>query len=140
VTGGRTWQQIQPGPDAKDLGAAANVRQVSRLGRSATTNAGLIYALAPSRKTAGRSGPAPTRAHPSTRDGGKDPGKRSRPKQLVSWAKVSILEAGQFDADTAYAAINTLRLDDLRAAHPAHPRRRQDLAGDSSAAFRKAGS
>jgi len=28
---------------------------------------------------------------------------------------VSILEAGQFDAGTAYAAINTLRLDDL---HP----------------------
>jgi len=27
---------------------------------------------------------------------------------------VSILEAGQFDADTAYAAINTLRLDELR--------------------------
>src|SRR5438874_7351030 len=28
--------------------------------------------------------------------------------------KVSIMDAGHFDAQTAYAAINTLRLDDLR--------------------------
>ena len=32
----------------------------------------------------------------------------------MPWAKVSILEASHFDPNTAYAAINTLRLDDLR--------------------------
>ena len=36
------------------------------------------------------------------------------PPQLVPLAKVSIIEASHFDAQTAYAAINTLRLDDLR--------------------------
>jgi photosystem II stability/assembly factor-like uncharacterized protein len=36
------------------------------------------------------------------------------PPQLVPWAKVSILEASHFDPNTVYAAINTLRLDDLR--------------------------
>ncbi|HEV2689191.1 MAG TPA: glycoside hydrolase, partial [Bryobacteraceae bacterium] len=36
------------------------------------------------------------------------------PPQLVPFAKVSILDAGHFDAQTAYAAINTLRLDDMR--------------------------
>ena len=35
------------------------------------------------------------------------------PPQLVPWAKVSILEASHSDPQTAYAAINTLRLDDL---------------------------
>ncbi|HEY6549045.1 MAG TPA: glycoside hydrolase, partial [Vicinamibacteria bacterium] len=30
------------------------------------------------------------------------------------WAKVSLLDASRFDDDTAYAAINTFRLDDLR--------------------------
>jgi hypothetical protein len=30
------------------------------------------------------------------------------------WSKVSLLEASHFDAGTAYAAINTFRLDDLR--------------------------
>ncbi len=36
------------------------------------------------------------------------------PPQLRSWAKVSLIDAGRFDANTAYAAINTFRLDDLR--------------------------
>ncbi len=36
------------------------------------------------------------------------------PPALQPWAKVSIIDAGHFDRDTAYAAINTLRLDDLR--------------------------
>lgn len=33
---------------------------------------------------------------------------------MTPFQKVSILEAGHFDSQTAYAAINTLRLDDLR--------------------------
>ncbi len=36
------------------------------------------------------------------------------PPDLTPWAKVSIIDASHFDANTAYAAINTLRLDDLR--------------------------
>src|SRR5437588_3766088 len=33
---------------------------------------------------------------------------------MTAFQKVSIIEASHFDAQTAYAAINTLRLDDLR--------------------------
>jgi hypothetical protein len=36
------------------------------------------------------------------------------PKQLKPWQKVAILDASHFDKNTAYAAVNTLRLDDLR--------------------------
>jgi hypothetical protein len=36
------------------------------------------------------------------------------PPAMVPWAKVSMLEASHFDPGTAYAAVNTLRLDDLR--------------------------
>jgi hypothetical protein len=36
------------------------------------------------------------------------------PKQLKPWQKVSIMDASHFDKNTAYAAINTLRLDDPR--------------------------
>ena len=36
------------------------------------------------------------------------------PGQLVPWAKVSIMDASHFDAQTAYAAIDTMRLDDTR--------------------------
>src|SRR6185436_19143455 len=48
-----------------------------------------------------------------TKDGGKT-WTDVTPPDLKPWAKVSLIDAGRFDANTAYAAINTLRLDDLR--------------------------
>jgi hypothetical protein len=48
-----------------------------------------------------------------TSDGGKNWADVT-PKQLKPWQKVAILDASHFDKNTAYAAINTLRLDDLR--------------------------
>jgi hypothetical protein len=36
------------------------------------------------------------------------------PPALGPWMKVSLMDASHFDANTAYAAVNTLRLDDLR--------------------------
>jgi len=33
---------------------------------------------------------------------------------MTPFQKISIIDASHFDAQTAYAAINTLRLDDLR--------------------------
>src|SRR5260370_31453063 len=48
------------------------------------------------------------------RDGGKS-WQNVTPPQLKPWSKVSIIEASHFDAGTAYAAINSFRLDDLRA-------------------------
>ena len=48
-----------------------------------------------------------------TRDGGKT-WNDVTPPALTPWSKVSIMDASHFDANTAYAAINTFRLDDLR--------------------------
>ena len=36
------------------------------------------------------------------------------PPAISAWQKISIIDAGHFDANTAYAAVNTLRLDDVR--------------------------
>ena len=36
------------------------------------------------------------------------------PPRFRPWQKISIIDAGHFDANTAYAAVNTLRLDDVR--------------------------
>ena len=36
------------------------------------------------------------------------------PPQISAWQKISLIDAGHFDANTAYAAVNTIRLDDMR--------------------------
>src|SRR5205085_6809736 len=48
-----------------------------------------------------------------TSDGGKT-WSDITPAQLGAWQKVSILEASHFDVNSAYGAVNTLRLDDVR--------------------------
>jgi hypothetical protein len=40
--------------------------------------------------------------------------KNVTPPALTPWSKVSLMDASHFDALTAYAAINTIRIDDLR--------------------------
>jgi len=36
------------------------------------------------------------------------------PPNISAWQKISLIEAGHFDSNTAYAAVNTMRIDDLR--------------------------
>jgi hypothetical protein len=48
-----------------------------------------------------------------TRNGGKT-WQNVTPSDLKPWAKVSLMDASHFDPNTAYAAVNTIRLDDLR--------------------------
>lgn len=49
-----------------------------------------------------------------TRDGGKN-WNNVTPPTISSWSKISLMAAGHFDVNTAYAAVNRLRNDDL---HP----------------------
>jgi photosystem II stability/assembly factor-like uncharacterized protein len=112
--GGRTWQQISPDLTRKSWEAPGNVGKYRGTEPARPEQRGVVYALAPSPKDAAVlwAGTDDGLIH-RTRDGGKS-WQDVTPRQLVPWAKVSILEAGRFDAATAYAAINTLRLDDLR--------------------------
>ena len=48
-----------------------------------------------------------------TTDGGKN-WNNVTPPSISPWQKISLIDAGHFDANAAYAAINTLRIDDLR--------------------------
>ena len=79
------------------------------------TQHGVIYALAPSPIDINTlwAGTDDGLIH-VTRDGGKS-WNDVTPPEMKPWAKVSVLEASHADANEAYAAINTIRLDEL---HP----------------------
>ena len=114
TSGGREWTEISPDLSRKTWPVPASVGKYIGREAAAPKQRGVIYALAPSPLDVIRiwAGTDDGLIH-LTVDGGKT-WKDVTPAALVPWAKVSILEASHFDANTAYAAINTFRLDDLR--------------------------
>jgi len=112
--GGRSWTQISGDLTRKTWDVPANVGKYVDTPEAKPKQRGVIYAIAPSPLDINLiwAGTDDGLIH-VTNDGGKT-WKNVTPPQLVPWAKVSIMEASHFDAKTAYAAINTFRLDDLR--------------------------
>jgi photosystem II stability/assembly factor-like uncharacterized protein len=112
--GGRNWQQISPDLTRKTFEVPETVGKFRAQPTAAATQRGVIYAVAPSPLDINLiwAGTDDGLIHRTT-DGGKN-WTDVTPKQLKPWQKVSILDASHFDKSTAYAAINTLRLDDLR--------------------------
>jgi photosystem II stability/assembly factor-like uncharacterized protein len=111
---GHSWTIISPDLTRESYEIPANLGPFSAGDPEKGKHRGTIYAVAPSRKEADTIWAGTDDGLIElTRDGGKT-WKNVTPPALMPWAKVSILEASHFDAGTAYAAINTFRLDDLR--------------------------
>ena len=72
---------------------------------------GVIYTVAPSpiAKNQIWAGTDDGLIHLTT-DGGKS-WRDVTPSEIAAWWKVSLIDASHFDAQTAYAAVNTIRLD-----------------------------
>ncbi len=114
TTGGRNWQQISPDLSRATWEVPATVAKYRDLETAKPTRRGVIYAVGPSYLDVNRiwAGTDDGLIHVTT-DGGLH-WTDVTPPALTPFAKVSIIDAGRFDVQTAYAAINTLRLDDLR--------------------------
>ena len=112
--GGNSWEQVSPDLTRKTFDVPETVGKYRSQPTAQASQRGVIYAVAPSPVDVNIiwAGTDDGLIHRTT-DGGKN-WTEVTPKTLKPWQKVSILDAGHFDKNTAYAAINTLRLDDLR--------------------------
>jgi photosystem II stability/assembly factor-like uncharacterized protein len=112
--GGQSWEQISPDLTRKTFDVPANVGKYRSQPTAQPAQRGVIYTIAPSPLDINRiwAGTDDGLVHLTT-DGGAH-WTDITPAQLTAWQKISLIDASHFDAQTAYAAVNTLRLDDLR--------------------------
>jgi photosystem II stability/assembly factor-like uncharacterized protein len=111
---GNSWKVISPDLARQSYETPPNLGVFAAYDPEKGQHRGVIYAVAPSFKERDTiwAGTDDGLIH-LTRDGGKS-WQNVTPPQLKAWSKVSIIEASHFDAGTAYAAVNSFRLDDLR--------------------------
>ncbi len=112
--GGRNWKQISPDLTRKTYELPASIGKYRNDPTATPKQRGVIYAVAPSPLDVNRiwCGTDDGLIHLTT-NGGKN-WTDVTPSAISAWQKISIIDAGHFDASTAYAAVNTLRLDDVR--------------------------
>ncbi|MGB9428959.1 MAG: hypothetical protein WCC11_03630 [Gammaproteobacteria bacterium] len=113
--GGQHWTAISGDLSRPDPGVPANLDPVTARDASVKdSRRGVIYSIAPSplKKNLIWAGTDDGLIW-VTHNGGKQ-WANVTPKALTPWSKVGIIEAGHFDANTAYAAVDRHRLNDYQ--------------------------
>lgn len=112
VNGGRSWSIVSGDLTRSTPGVPANLGIFA--GDAATTeHRGVIYAIGPSPKDVNViwTGSDDGSLH-VTRDGGAS-WTDVTPPAVTPWSKVTQIDAGHFDVETAYVSVSRFRLDDL---------------------------
>jgi photosystem II stability/assembly factor-like uncharacterized protein len=111
---GDHWEKISPDLSREKYDLPACVGKYKEDATKQARRRGVIYTVAPSPVELNRiwAGTDDGLIY-LTSDGGKT-WNNVTPPNISAWQKISLIDAGHFDANTAYAAINTLRVDDLR--------------------------
>ena len=113
--GGNSWQVISPDLTREtypDIPESVGVYRTDAM--KTMPRRGVIYTIAPSPKDINTIWAGTDDGYIQvTRDGGKT-WKNVTPTGVGSWSKVSLMDASHFDVNTAYAAVNRIRCDDLK--------------------------
>ncbi|MGA9529732.1 MAG: glycoside hydrolase [Terriglobales bacterium] len=110
--GGNSWQTISKDLTRENPGVPPSVGTL--IPKGAEKQRGVIYALAPSFKSASTLWAGTDDGLLwTTHDGGKN-WDDITPKELTPWSKVTQISASRFDEQTAYASVSRFRIDDSR--------------------------
>jgi photosystem II stability/assembly factor-like uncharacterized protein len=111
---GDRWEKISPDLSRPNYDLPESIGKYKEDATKQVHRRGVIYTVAPSPLDVNRiwCGTDDGLIHLTT-DGGKTWTNVTPPK-ISAWQKISLIEAGHFDSNTAYAAVNTMRIDDLR--------------------------
>jgi photosystem II stability/assembly factor-like uncharacterized protein len=112
--GGQSWKVISPDLSRETWDIPASVGIYTDEKMKSMPRRGVIYTIAPSFKNVNTiwCGTDDGLIH-LTNDGGLH-WKNVTPTAITSWSKISLMEASHFDEQTAYAAVNCIRLDDQK--------------------------
>lgn len=114
TTGGQEWEIISPDLSREQPEVPASVGDFRTPAMETMKRRGVIYALAPSPLEVNTiwAGTDDGLVHVTTDEG--ENWRDVTPPELTAWDKVSQADAGHFDAQTAFIAINAIRKDDMR--------------------------
>src|SRR5213075_910310 len=112
INGGQSWSVISPDLSREKPDVPGSIGIYRQPEMATLPRRGVIYTVAPSYRDVNViwAGTDDGLLH-VTRDGGKS-WTDVTPPGVTSWSKVSLIDAGRFDARTAYAAVNRIRCDD----------------------------
>ncbi len=113
--GGESWQVISPDLSREHWDIPSSVGIYSNDELKQMPRRGVIYTVAPSPLSINITWAGTDDGYIHiTKNGGKT-WTNVTPPAITSWSKISLIDAGHFDNNTAYAAVNRIRCDDM---HP----------------------
>ena len=114
TNGGYSWTIVSPDLSREQPDVPENIGIYRTPELNTMPRRGVIYSVSPSPRDVNViwAGTDDGLVH-VTRDGGKT-WTNVTPPELRSWDKISQIDAGHFDANTAYISVNAFRRDDLR--------------------------
>jgi photosystem II stability/assembly factor-like uncharacterized protein len=114
LNGGNSWQIISPDLTRENYDIPPSVGIYMTSDMTTMQRRGVIYTVAPSYKDINTIWCGTDDGLIQvTRDGGKT-WNNVTPPGVTSWSKISLMDASHTDANTAYAAVNRIRCDDMR--------------------------